>query len=204
MGKIFNLFKLERYKDAQPHHHHISLLIVGKIFLVIALIILIKPAFTGFTISNQFKKLNITPADAIEKQEKSNLEINALQGKLESCNEDEKKLKEQIASETNEKVSCLKEKVGLEVELDSSKNDFELQLNTNMKKVEAEKLELVKQINKEKEKSDELEKSFNELAQNSANNICCKAKVDNKAIDSYKIDENKVVCGKGEANPLSC
>lgn len=204
MRKISEFFKLERYKDAQPHHHHISLLLVGKILLVIALIILIKPAFTGFTISRQFEKLNISPDDAIAKQEASNLEILALESKLERCNEKENELKAQITSETGYKAECLKEKSGLEMELDRAKKDFESELAANLKSIEAEKAKIAEQITEEKAKSEELEKDFNELALNSANNICCKLKVDDKGIDSYKIADNKVVCRKGEANAINC
>jgi len=204
MGKISDLFKMERHMGTQPHHHHISLLIVGKILLVIALIILIKPAFTGFTISNQFKKLNITPADAIAKQEASNLQIMALEIKLEGCNENREELKAQITSETKEKTECLKGKGGLEIEMDRAKKDFEAQLAANLKSVGEEKADIAEQISEEKAKSEELENDFNELAVNSANNICCKVRVDDKAIDSYKIVDNRIVCGKGEANPISC
>ena len=204
MGKSSDFFKLEKYKDAQPHHHHISLLIIGKVLLVIALIILIKPAFTGFTISRQFEKLNISPDDAIAKQEASNLQILALESKLKGCDENKKELKAQITSETEEKTECMKEKSGLEIELDRAKKDFESKLAANLKSIDAEKAEIAEQITQEKAKSEELENDFNELALNSANNICCKGRVDDKAIDSYKIIDNRIVCGKGEANPISC
>src|SRR3989338_7694736 len=162
MGKISDFFKLERYKDAQPHHHHISLMIVVKILLVIALIILIKPAFTGFTISRQFEKLNISPDDAIAKQEASNLQILALESKFEGCDENKEELKEQITSETGGKTECMKEKSRLEIELDRAKKDFESELAANLKSIDAEKAEIAEQITQEKAKSEELANDFNE------------------------------------------
>lgn len=204
MGKISDFFKLEKYKDVQPHHHHISLLLIGKILLVIALIVLIKPALTGFTISRQFEKLNISPDGAVAKQEASNLQILALESKLDGCNENKEELKAQITLGNKENTECLKGKSGLEIELDRAKKDFESELAANLKSIDEEKAEITEQITEEKAKSEELENDFNELALNSANNICCKIRVDDKAIDSYKIVDNKVVCGKGEANAISC
>src|SRR3989338_5444032 len=204
MGKISDFFKLEKYKDAQPHHHHISLLIIGKVLLVIALIIMIKPAFTGFTISRQFEKMNISPDEAVAKQEASNLQILALESKLAGCDENKEELKAQIASGNKENSECLKGKSGLEIEMDRAKNDFESELAANFKSIEAEKADIAEQISEEKAKSEELANDFNELVLNSANNICCKVRVDDKAIDSYKIVDNRILCGKGEANPISC
>ena len=204
MGKISDFFKLEKYKDAQPHHHHISLMIVVKVLLVIALIILIKPAFTGFTISKQFEKLNISPDDAIAKQEASNLQILALESKLDGCNENKEEFKAQITSETEKKAECLKGKSGLEIEIDRAEKDFESELAANLKSIEAEKADIAEQIREANAKSEELENDFEEFAVNSANNICCKIRVDDKAIDSYIVADNKIVCGKGEANAISC
>ena len=204
MGRISGLFKLENYKDVQPHHHHIILLIIAKILLVIAILIIIKPAFTGFVISKQFEGLNISPSEAIEKQEKLNFQIGGLESRLESCNEDKKRVKGESWAEANSTIKCLKEKSQLEVEMERAKKDFEAELNSNLKKLEADKQEIMEEAGRNKARSEEVGKKFNELAVNSANNICCKLKVDDKAIDSYKITDNRIICGKEEANTISC
>ncbi len=57
---------------------------------------------------------------------------------------------------------------------------------------------------KECDRISDLEASYNELARNSANNICCKARIDNNAINSYRVESNRITCGENIENPLSC
>ena len=204
MSKILDFFKLKKYHDAQPHHHHISLLLVGKILLIVALILLIKPAFTGYSISKQFKDLNVTASGVIEKQNNLNLEINSLQSKLQSCDDDKQKLKQELSSESDSKAACLKEKTQLEIDIDKGKKVFEADMAEKDREMEAEKKDIAKQLSEGLAKSTETEKNFKELALNSASNICCKMKVDDKTIDSYLISGNSIVCGKGQPNILSC
>ncbi|MBI2130896.1 hypothetical protein HYU10_03955 [Candidatus Woesearchaeota archaeon] len=197
MSKILEFFKIKKYEDVQPHHHHISLLLVGKILLVVALIILIKPAFTGFSIAKQFRDLNTTASEALARQSQLNIDIGALQSRLQVCDEDKQKLRQDILLESDSKTDCLKEKAQLEIDMERDKKSYERDMAEKDAEIESEKKEIAERLNDELVKNTELEKNFNELAQNSANNICCKLKVDDKAIDSYSISGNRVVCGKG-------
>jgi len=51
---------------------------------------------------------------------------------------------------------------------------------------------------------EQLKESYNVLAQNSANNICCKAKVDNPKINFYDVRDNRIVCLEEGGFALSC
>jgi len=49
-----------------------------------------------------------------------------------------------------------------------------------------------------------LKSQYDSLAQNAANNICCKTKVDNPRIRYYQIENNRVICLEEGAKALSC
>jgi len=190
MAKIEDFFKL---KDAEPHHHHIRFLIFGGILLTVALILLIKPAFTGYAITNQFEKLDLSASEILDRQNEVDVENKALNTRLESSDDIIEEFKERNKIELNEKNECLTEKSGLEFQL--SKNQEECA--TNSKTISDE-------LNFQKLKNNELINDFNELGDNSANNICCKLRIDDNNIDSYSIKNNKVICGVDESIALSC
>ncbi len=50
----------------------------------------------------------------------------------------------------------------------------------------------------------DLNNTLNELGKNSANNICCKMRVDNPNIKAYNLDGNKVNCLESGGLTLSC
>src|SRR3989344_6433762 len=52
--------------------------------------------------------------------------------------------------------------------------------------------------------NDALKKQFNEVVTNSANNLCCKAKVDNPKIKFYKLESNKIACTEDSGTSISC
>src|SRR3989338_9330279 len=50
----------------QPHHFHISFLLIIKIILVIALVLLIKPALLGYKIDKQFEEMDMKPSEFLK------------------------------------------------------------------------------------------------------------------------------------------
>ena len=52
--------------------------------------------------------------------------------------------------------------------------------------------------------NDALKKQFNEVVTNSANNLCCKAKVDNPKIRFYKLESSRIVCTEDSGTSVSC
>ena len=68
----------------------------------------------------------------------------------------------------------------------------------NLKNIEErleEKDKELKRIRDEKEEDTvSLKRHYNILAQNAANNICCKIRVDTPKIRFYKVENEKIVC----------
>jgi hypothetical protein len=55
-----------------------------------------------------------------------------------------------------------------------------------------------------KDDSRKLKQDFDNLAFNSANNICCKAKVDNNLINSYIVQNNRIICNVDSELKINC
>ena len=49
-----------------------------------------------------------------------------------------------------------------------------------------------------------LKNQYTSLASNSANNICCKSKVDNPKLKFYKIESDKITCAEDSGTALNC
>ncbi len=83
-------------------------------------------------------------------------------------------------------------------------DSFEVRITEKDAEVQAAKDENVAEVAALKEEVETVKSSFDTLIKNMANNICCKQKVDSPSINSYSIENNKIVCLADGANPLSC
>jgi hypothetical protein len=198
-----NLRDLFNLKDTEPNHH-IKLLLLGKILLILALVLLIKPAFTGHVVSNQFERLNLSASDVMDHQIEISEENNALNIRLGNNDEILNEIKERNKVEVNEKNKCLGEKSGLEIQISKNQEECDNRLAYSIQENDGDLKKINDELDVEKLKYLELEKKFNDLGNNSAKNICCKLKVDDNSINSYSITNNKVTCGSGEVEVLSC
>ena len=52
-------------KDWKPHHHHINYLLIIIIFLIAILIVMAKPAFIGYRLSQEFQEIDMTPSEIL-------------------------------------------------------------------------------------------------------------------------------------------
>ncbi len=138
------------------------------------------------------------------------------------------KLKSDINIFSTNLTSCFEETASIATELQGCKSDTTLckadfaKLTAN--KTVAEQVCLTEKTNLQLSLSDSdtknselnktlvaitqdhnlLEKQYNNLAANSANNICCKAKVDNPKIKFYKIESDKIACSEDSGTLLGC
>ena len=192
----------------QPHHHHINYLLFIAILLITVIIVLIRPALTGYSIAKEFKDSELTPTEMLRSMEavKGDLKVKELE--LQSCEED-------TSDEQDKMAACLADaetqKTDYEKRIERLENDIK-----NLKpEYEAKKVVLEAELQQATFDLAELERSYEEvvkemnadyqaLKKNAANNICCKARVDDKSIDSFKVVNGAIVCGSGEAERISC
>lgn len=186
------------------HHHHISLGLIFIILLIIVLVLLIKPALTGYSLNKELEDLGTSAADVLRRIDLVKSEKLVVETNLENC----KKLNEdylgQVTDEKSDMFSCIEEKKEVESKLEQQKKECEFEINRvtseNAQKKSTAELEL-EQL---KVTFAGLESSYNSLSDNSANNICCKNKIDSPEIDSYFISGGKIVCSVGSEDKISC
>ncbi len=188
----------------QPHHRHISLLLIVVIFLIILLLIMIKPALLGYKVSSQFKEIELEVAEFIKELEltKSNLIIT--QTNLDSCKSLNQEYLENLAEEKNIGFQCGQEKNELESEYRQLQSEYKFNISNIKSEFEQKKNEIQINLTQYQTRYNELKTIHDKIVNNAANNICCKAKVDNKDIDSYILLNSVIMCTVGEENKITC
>lgn len=175
------------------HRHHVSLGLIFIILLIIVLVLMIRPALTGYSLSKELEGLGTSAADVLRKIDLIKSEKLVVETNLENC----KKLNEdylgQVTSEKGLTFTCLEEKKKLQFDLGVLGSESEQKKSAAELEVEGLKISYAS-----------LETSYGSLSRNSANNICCKNKIDNPEINSYMVSGNSIVCTVGGENRISC
>lgn len=152
---------------------------------------------------------------------KPTTQIDAVQGQLD-------KLKTDIAFFSSNLTSCYEGTSSLTISLQSCKSDTaicqadfaklsanktvaeqvclneKVSLQLSLSTAEARATALNKTLSETATNYDSLKKQYTSLASNSANNICCKARVDNANIKFYNIASDKISCSESSGTSLNC
>ena len=117
----------------------------------------------------------------------------------------------EVKTTTGDLTSCLSEKEGLTLEIETVKHEAELELvecrqqqTTAAEAVNRQLAEKDKKIAEAEQKLTDLKEDLDEFAFNLARSVCCKARVDNPNINSYEISNNRLVCLEDGEVALSC
>ncbi len=194
------------------------------VYVVVLLVFLLSASFlisgksvakeesSGYIVARQeddtVKVSGVNQIDEVQKQlDKLKTNIDVFSANLTTCYQDTADLSIQAqtcsrdftackadfaklsANKTVAEQTCLNEKTSLQLALTSS---------------EAKSGETNKTLSALASGYDELKKNYDSLAGNSANNICCKSRVDNPKIRYYKIENNKVACSEDTGTTLNC
>lgn len=167
----------------------ISLVLLVLIFLGIAVI---RPAIVGYGVYQQLEGANQT-LDGYE-QEIDNLEASLSTSKADvtDCESSKSSLESDLDSARADVSSCDSQVSELEKQIDETPDLQE--------KVD----DLEDQVSTLTDEIDDAEDNYDSLAVNTANNQCCKSKIDNPNIDSYDLVNNKIVCMESGPLSISC
>ena len=184
-------------REVHPHHHHINFLLVMTIFLIIIIAVLINPALLGYRISKQIEDIGIKPAEFLRSTDTLKSKLLVAETNLETCKSSNSNFLSELSAEKNASFKCSQEKSALQSELTFNMSRVKSEFDQRSNEIEAE-------LNRNSLVVNETKENYNRLLENSVNNICCKAKVDDKRIDSYIVSGNAIVCTSGEENKISC
>jgi predicted RNase H-like nuclease (RuvC/YqgF family) len=180
-----------------------SMIILACLFLIL-IIFVIRPSFIGYSTYQQVKKTNLSVgdygADIQELREKlliSNTNISA-------CNNFNTKLLDEIGLFSDKYSECGSELSSIKSNLSFSTRRYEetlKRLNSDLDEKDDEIKKLKEDLEKE---ADDIREDFELLGKNTANNLCCKSKVDNPNIKYYTIENNKIICLEQGSLEISC
>jgi len=170
-----------------------NVIILSIVFVVMILAVFIKPSMTGYSIYQQVKESNYSIEDYGENIQDLKTKLLVSDTNLSSCSAFNKELLTELEKYSDKFSEC-------NSELNVLKANFSL-LRTDL---DQKNEEFNKLINEKQEEIDDLRLQYDALAENLANNLCCKAKVDNSDIISYKIENNKIICLEEGGLDISC
>lgn len=178
--------------------------IVFIIVLITIVVFLIKPASVGSAVANELEESGKSASDIISHLEFIKSELSVSNKNLESCQKLNDKYLNELTSEKNQTFNCVEEQRRLQSEFDrltqGYENNISQVITENQEKMTSTELEL----NNLKIEFNNLKEEYNNIVQNSANNICCKQKVDSPSIDSYRLSNDKIICSVGEEAKIVC
>ena len=185
------------FRPTHPHHYHINLLLIISILLIGFLLVLVKPALLGYKISKQVEEIGLTPSEFLKSIEAVKSKLLVAETNLETCKGLNTDLVEDISVEKNTSFKCSQEKNALESQYKFDMSRIQSDYENRRNEIEAE-------LNRNNLVVNTTLDDYSKLLENSANNLCCKARVDDKRIDSYIVSNNVIVCTAGEEKKVSC
>lgn len=191
-------------KGMNIRHHHVSFALIIIILLIITLLIMIKPALTGYMLNKELEELGTSAGEFLRKIDLFNSEIIVLKTNIENCQNLNNDYLQQITDEKENLFLCQEEKRKIQSEFEQLENEYEFNLTRIMQEQEEKKSQAELELNQLKIEFDEAEKRFDRIIQNAANNICCKNRIDNPDIDSYTISEGRIICNSGKNDKIIC
>jgi len=185
------------------------------IILVTALFFILKPVITGYNIYQKVQSSNVTLDQYITDTNIMQSNLQVAKTNATSCYTLYQGLLEKVISVENQFSECKSQLYFVNSSYQSYKSTCNSQLKDADTKCQS-KLDALnaadqvqtntirRLLNEKTSDYDELKSSYDAIVQNSANNICCKAKVDNPNIASYTVSNDKIICLETGDKAISC
>lgn len=177
---------IHKNKEFKVHKHHISIVLLVITALILILLLTIKPAYEGYQLKKEFSELGKDAKEILASVE--NLKSDSI---IKQTNLDNQK------TLTNDCMDKLKEEQDKRLQADQLSQNLNHEINELKSSIDSNYSRLQIEYNK-------LKSNYYSTTKYAANNICCKNKVDNTAINSYTISDNKVVCTVDAESKIEC
>ena len=175
----------------------LTIALISLILVIILAFVFIRPIMVGYSTYQTLASSNLTSSDYLAELNQIQEELdNAEKQNLESS--EEKNIYSQEIKKLQILVMGLNETLSHsntnhESNLQSIQQDFDIQLGIANAKLDRCETKLKG-----------LDNDYEDLVENTAENICCKMKVDNSRIDSYDVKSDKIVCSEDGKYDLDC
>ena len=160
----------------------IFVIIASIIVLILLILFAVKPSIIGYSVYQQVKDSNYSIEEYGKNIKELESQLLMANTNLSSFSEFNKKLLGEFTKYSDKISEC-------KSNLDALKVEFNLSIT---------------EVEKRKEEINDLKLQYDTLAKNLANNLCCKARVDNPDIKYYKVEDNKIACVEEGILEISC
>ncbi len=123
---------------------------------------------------------------------------------LSYCDAFNKEFMAELEKYSNKLSDCKAELNALKVFFNISSLKYDSDIKKLEEELERKDAEMRKIEDKNTEQIININQQYKILAHNSANNICCKMRVDNSKISYYKIENGRIVCLEEGINGIVC
>src|SRR3989338_5425665 len=179
----------------------VTLAIVSAMLLIA---VVIRPIIVGFTTYQKVKSYNYSLEDYGKDVQELKNKLLVSSTNLSACTDLNNKFSEQLDRYLGRYSECAGQLKALETNFSLTQEVYETLLASLRKDIKEKNKEISKiQSDKDSEISS-LKLQYDTLAQNAANNICCKAKVDNPRIRYYQVESNRIMCLEEGTKAISC
>lgn len=208
-------------------------LVALSVLAILAAIFFIQPAITGYNIYSEIQESDLTINDYGKNIKTLEFNLETAKNNITITDQFRQKTKEEFNQISDELTLCLTKASKLEADLqfekESKKNnlqilqekldwktqqfddleketneDFNLKLEQTTSTLEQQRDECQANLTTNNNQVEDLENQYEQIIKNSARSICCRQRVDNPNIDSYKLENNKIICSSNADKLLEC
>lgn len=166
--------------------------VVIDIVLLLAILIA-RPVIVGYTVYTQIRELNQSLEIYTQNIGDLRSEMMMATSNLSSCYSMNQQLLSKL-QETNSRI----------LEYQTNISSIQREISSLEESSNEEKEELQKELDDKIAELSDLKTDYNNLIKNTANNVCCKAKIDNPQIKYYEVKADKIACLEEGSLEISC
>lgn len=183
---IFELMQEKRNKI-------IAIVLLSIIAISLLIIFVVRPLVIGYSVYQNAGEYNFSIKDYSEDVTALRSRVLVAETNLSSCTSFSSQLFSQMDETSNKLMQC-------KADYESTRNDYEACITDSGEKQSEREKDLQSQL----DDLADIQSKYNELEKNAANNICCKARVDNPNIKYYSSENNKISCLEQGTKEITC
>jgi len=172
--------------------------------LLLMVILLARPAVRGYQITKEFDPTEISLTDLIKELKSAESQIYLINSSLIASGALLQECNVKLATQANSALVSKNLATDRESQLKLLKQSQDFNRSSFEKQCQDTQKTWQRLLDQTKTQLSELEQKYDEIIKNSANNICCKEKVDDKYIDSYIVFNSHIVCTHGSDKKIQC
>lgn len=188
-------------KNQTPWIVYISLAIV---LFALLFFFVIRPTILGYIAYQTANDLDYSVEELGEGISGLRSDLDRAQTNLSVCHDFSAKMVDSLSGISRDLADCRHELALAQESLGDTEEECQASLEDLNKACDQQEGELEDDLEVAQEELSDLRQEYDAVIQNAARSLCCREKVDNPDIDSFSIENDRIVCEEDGENLLSC